>query len=705
MKIGAGIDSFFEYALKSHVLLSGLAAPNATESSDMYSGSDPNCLFEPLREEDQSAEAFLHTWQEAHSAIKRHVYRGSMYEHPHYIQADVFTGAVRALWIDSLSAYYPGLLTLAGEIEEATETHLFTTALWARYSALPERWSTATGSVEGGLGWWGGRPEFIESTYHLYRATQDPWYLHVGEMVLRDIKRRCWTKCGWAGLQDVRTGEQNDRMESFFLGETAKYMFLLFDPAHPLNLLDAPFVFTTEGHPLIIPRTAHREKLLKKSASTISLVNAAVCPRAPSSVPFSVSATAARTDIFHAASLARLHLLPTTETIESPLVEFSRDHPSISLSDVQSPSNYTYFPWTLPTELVPYNSISSTITTRPTFDIAFPLLPNMVLGPGTLQRVRDGIMINSMGGLRLGMIQDAPSIGDSEGLVNLYRIQAINNIALGKDEKIFLGKDVISGAVSPLDPNFSRVRDTTMLDIVIDIEDSGITQDLTEHSLMNATGPVVTPSADVPLSSPGAANMRVAFNSLIDHVSSILRDHASARLPRGNRIYIPAIVPIGNGAAPIPDFEEAPSPDPSGGAKGDLVWQSVYFASETCLGRLPSTVPNRHQVIVMKRGGCSFSQKLQNIPSFAPSPTSLQLVIVVSYGDDDGAPAGWLIRPLLDQLQTTFGGLPRHNPIPMVMVGGGEQTYNALRHAIGVGVKRRYSMQAQGIPISNLIIV
>lgn len=629
-----------------------------------------------------------------------------MYQHPHYIQADVFTGAVRALWMDSLSAYYPGLLTLAGEIQEAIETHLFTTALWSRYSALPERWSTATGSVEGGLGWWGGRPEFIESTYYLYRATQDPWYLHVGEMVLRDIKRRCWSKCGWAGLQDVRTGEQNDRMESFFLGETAKYMFLLFDPAHPLNLLDAPFVFTTEGHPLIVPRSAHNGKLSKDSAFATSSITAPVCPRAPSLVPFSVSATAARKDIFHAASLARLHLLPTTQTIESPLVEFSTDHPSISLSDVQSPTNYTYFPWTLPPELIPYNATSSRIVTRPTFDLTFPLLPNMVLGPGTLQRVRDGIMINSMGGLRLGMVQDTPSIGDNQGLVDLYRVQAINNIALGKDEKIFLGKDVVADFVSPLDPNFSRVRDTTMLDIVVDIEDSGfLTHELKGISLTNVTGPVVTPSVGVPLSTPSAANMRVAFNSLIDHVSSILRDHVSARLPRGHRIYIPAIAPTGNGAAPIPDFEEAPSPDSSGGAKGSLSWQYIYVAGEICDGRLSSSVPNRYQVIIMKRGGCSFSQKLQNIPSFAPSATSLQLVIVVSYGDDDGSPAGWLIRPLLDQIQTTLAGLPRHNPIPMVMVGGGEQTYNALRHAIGVGVKRRYSMQAQGIPISNLIIV
>lgn len=697
--------------MKSHVLLSGLAAPNATLLGTSDSIGDPGHVTGTPSDDDLSDEAFLHIWQDAHSAIKRHIYRGPMYQHPHYIQADLFTGAVRAFWIDSLSAYYPGLLTLAGELEEAIETHLFATALWTRYSALPERWSTATGSIESGLGWWGGRPEFIESTYYLYRATQDPWYLHVGEMVLRDIKRRCWTKCGWAGLQDVRNGEQNDRMESFFLGETAKYLFLLFDPAHPLNSLDAPFVYTTEGHPLIIPRSARKKTLRTEGfgsrANSDKVINDAVCPRPPSIVPLSVSATAARNDIFHAASLARLHLMPTTETLESPIVEFSSDHPSISLSDVQSPSNYTYFPWTLPPELVPSYGISSKAAARPTFDITFPVLPNMVVGPGTLQRVRDGIMVNSMGGLRLGMIQDAPSFGDSQGIVNLYRIQAINNIALGKDEKIFLGKDAVAGVVSPLDPNFSRVRDTTMLDIVVDIEElERSAEEIAENLSTNVTGLPAAPAlTDHTISTAAASNMRIAFNSLMSQVSSMLHDQASASTQKSNRGYIPAITPTGTGAAPIPDFEEAPSPDGSGSVKGALVWQTIFIGDDICNKKLPQSVPNEHQVLVVKRGGCSFSQKLQNIPNFAPSTNSLQLVIVVSYSDDDGMPTGWLIRPLLDQPQSTFGGLPRHNPIPMVMVGGGEQTYGMLSHATGIGVKRRYSMHAQGIPISNLIIV
>jgi hypothetical protein len=31
------------------------------------------------------------------------------------------------------------------------------------------------------------RPEFIESTYFLYRTTKDPFYLFVGEQILTDL--------------------------------------------------------------------------------------------------------------------------------------------------------------------------------------------------------------------------------------------------------------------------------------------------------------------------------------------------------------------------------------------------------------------------------------------------------------------------------------------------------------------------------------
>lgn len=57
-------------------------------------------------------------------------------------------------------------------------------------------------------------------------------------------------KAGYAGLRDVTNmpPEHDDTMQSFFLAETLKYLFLLFsdDEVLPLEL----WVLNTEAHPL-----------------------------------------------------------------------------------------------------------------------------------------------------------------------------------------------------------------------------------------------------------------------------------------------------------------------------------------------------------------------------------------------------------------------------------------------------------------------
>ena len=699
--IGAGIDSFFEYAFKTHVLLSNKNRGNAVHLSHKM---DPRLLFDPLSVADHDSDSFLEVWKSAHAAIQRHLYRGTGHQHPHYVQGDLFTGATRAFWIDSLSAYYPGLLTLAGELDEAIETHLLTTAIWTRFSALPERWSLATGGVEGGLGWWPGRPEFIESTWYLYRATKDPWYLHVGEMVLRDIMRRCWTNCGWAGLQDVRTGELTDRMESFFLGETAKYLFLLFEPDHPLNHLDQPFVFTTEGHPLLIPSSIHRQcrKTTKKEERATS---PGLCVKAPKSLPLSVSSTAARGDVFRAAALARLHLMSSRDNHDTMLAEFTVDHPSLTLADAGSPTNYTYFPWTLPRQLIPQNGISLPMTARPTFDISFPPLPAAHQSSLPLQRVKQGLLLNSVGGVRLGMIQDVSFIAE-DGVSDQYRIQSINNLALGKDEKVFLAKDTTNGILNPADPNFTRIRDGIMLDLVIDAASASHTP---QTQTANNSELIVNGINDMSVE-PG---VKATLTSMLSQMSALIREQsrpfsfapAAEDTGRTSRFYVPAVTPTGQGAVMVPDWAEAQSPTIHGFPNHPLQFSRIYSTDELCNGRLPLKVPRTHQVIVIKRGGCSFSQKLRNIPAFAPAASSLHLVIIVSYSDEAGAQEQHLIRPLMDEQQFTTSGLLRHNPIPMVLVAGGERTYQALQYAKGIGIKRRYKFHAQGVPISNLIII
>lgn len=99
------------------------------------------------------------------------------------------------------------------------------------------------------------RPETVESFFVLYHLTGDPVYREWGWEVFQAIERYCRMEGGYGSLRDVRITNQkpNDKMESFFLAETLKYIYLLFDPETPIDLLHR-HVFNTEAHPV---RTFH----------------------------------------------------------------------------------------------------------------------------------------------------------------------------------------------------------------------------------------------------------------------------------------------------------------------------------------------------------------------------------------------------------------------------------------------------------------
>jgi hypothetical protein len=166
----------------------------------------------------------------------------------------------------------------------------------------------------------------------------------------------------------------------------------------------------------------------------------------------------------------------------------------------------------------------------------------------------------------------------------------------------------------------------------------------------------------------------------------------------------------------LPDWYEVSTLTSQGASVPALPWTKIYAADELCDRRLPQNIVRTHQILILKRGGCNFSKKLANIPSYAPTSSSLQLVIVVSYSassngpdpiaDTEGNEEDALVRPYLDEQQVTPAGLPRRNPIPMVLVSGGKRVYDALANrTFGVGVKRRYHVETRGIRIGNLIVV
>lgn len=70
-------------------------------------------------------------------------------------------------------------------MEEAICSHALYYAIWRRYNALPERYNWQLRAPD--VRFYPLRPELIESTYFLYRATKNPFYLHVGRDILESI--------------------------------------------------------------------------------------------------------------------------------------------------------------------------------------------------------------------------------------------------------------------------------------------------------------------------------------------------------------------------------------------------------------------------------------------------------------------------------------------------------------------------------------
>ncbi|WWD18947.1 hypothetical protein CI109_103403 [Kwoniella shandongensis] len=93
------------------------------------------------------------------------------------------------------------------------------------------------------------RPETVESLFLAYRSTGDEKYRRWGWQVFEAFQEYCRVPTGgYAGIEDVQAmpPRQLDRMETFWLSETLKYLYLLFDDSNHISL--DKHVFNTEAH-------------------------------------------------------------------------------------------------------------------------------------------------------------------------------------------------------------------------------------------------------------------------------------------------------------------------------------------------------------------------------------------------------------------------------------------------------------------------
>ncbi|KAM0933751.1 putative mannosyl-oligosaccharide 1,2-alpha-mannosidase [Dioscorea sansibarensis] len=168
--------------------------------------------------------------------------------------------------MDELACFVPGMLALGsfGYGPEKAEKYLelskeLAWTCYNFYQSTPTKlagenyYFSAGQDMNVGTSWNILRPETVESLMYLWRFTGNKTYQDWGWNIFQAFEKNSRIDSGYVGLRDVNSGMKDDMMQSFFLAETLKYLYLLFSP--PSYISFDEWVFNTEAHPLrIVPR-------------------------------------------------------------------------------------------------------------------------------------------------------------------------------------------------------------------------------------------------------------------------------------------------------------------------------------------------------------------------------------------------------------------------------------------------------------------
>mmetsp|Transcript_24831 Transcript_24831/g.59085 ORF Transcript_24831/g.59085 Transcript_24831/m.59085 type:complete len:543 (+) Transcript_24831:178-1806(+) len=225
--IGGGIDSFFEYLLKAHVMT--------------------------------GKETYLEMFEEGYAKINTHVKKNGW-----YVDVDMKSGQVMFPYYRSLQSFWPGLQVLYGDLEEAKALFQRFFGVWTQYGFVPEAFNLLTNAPQEGLGQYPLRPELAESAFYLYRATGEDAYRLAGAKIIDSLNSYARVECGYAAVENVTTKALRDHMDSYFLAETVKYLYLLFDESEETAVFRDPtkYIFNTEAHLLPVSKVPAQEFLL-----------------------------------------------------------------------------------------------------------------------------------------------------------------------------------------------------------------------------------------------------------------------------------------------------------------------------------------------------------------------------------------------------------------------------------------------------------
>lgn len=241
--ISGGADSFYEYLLKTNILLEG-------------------------KEELQ-----LDMWLTAVDSMQRYLRSET---HGGKVYLGEFEEQYKLLQSGELVCFMPGNLLLGARYLKDENLEFFANELM---SSCYDVWNTPTGLAPETWSWidkvqdfdgfpdtmkkmmirsgfmsqdtgYDLRPETVESLFYFYRITGDKTYQDKAWKIFEAIEKHCKTSSGYTRIADV-TNHENVRQlnfeESYFFAETLKYLYLIFSDPNYISLDE--YVFNTEAHP------------------------------------------------------------------------------------------------------------------------------------------------------------------------------------------------------------------------------------------------------------------------------------------------------------------------------------------------------------------------------------------------------------------------------------------------------------------------
>lgn len=224
--ICAGIDSYYEYLLKAYLLFGDEELKPIWDQSII-------ALNTYLPEESDTSLWYkrvnMHTGEKLTTMINE--------DRPELTEGNIVT---------LYDAFFPAVLVLNGDLEQAGKLQETWDWLWNRYGLEPMVYNF--GPAVPTYPVYSLNPEIIESAYYLYHATGEVKYLDMLKQYWADILKYCKTDIAFSSIENVQTMGKRDNMPTYFFAETLKYLYLAFAKDNDKFNLD-DYVFNTEAHP------------------------------------------------------------------------------------------------------------------------------------------------------------------------------------------------------------------------------------------------------------------------------------------------------------------------------------------------------------------------------------------------------------------------------------------------------------------------